>query len=220
MKQLAPALSAAILALTVTHAALADDDAPAAKSSSVYADPGTSEVRRPPSSARIKLIIGGLAVTGLGYAASIATASLWSDLTTPGGFRISTALRIPFIGPWVAVGKTACAANGANCNPVISQLPSVQSPTQMTKLEQLQASGTICKADDSACRAKAYILGGAYVLDGLLQIAGLGLIAEGIAMKTEPTQPQQKPSLAGKVTVRPMPVVSAHFTGVGIVGSF
>jgi len=181
MKQLAPALAVLTFALALALPARADDE-PAPPPADVSSSPAP-EVRYPPSSVRVKLIIGGLAISGLAYAAAVGTASNWPEV--PG----SAGLKAPFVGPWIALAQSGCAPDDANCG------------------------------------AKVYVRGAAYVLDGIVQIAGLGLIAEGIFMKTEsPTAPQKKPSLAlglpGGITMHPLPMVSARYTGLGIVGTF
>jgi hypothetical protein len=194
MKQLASALAALTLASTVAPSAFADDTA---------APPQVSvarEVRYPPSSARPKIIIGGVAIFGLAYAASFGLSASW-----PGGIGP----KIPFAGPWIALGKIGCALDPANC------VPSLKTPEAV---EAQIKNGLSCAADDKSCQGKVYALGVAFALDGILQLAGLGLIAEGIAMKTESSTPPKKPSLAA--TLRPVPTISAHYTGLGIVGSF
>jgi hypothetical protein len=139
------------------------------------------EVRYPPSSVRPKLIVGGLVISGLAYAASIASAVSWPEV--PGIDN----LKIPIVGPWLALGKSGCAS------------------------------------DDPDCGAKVYFRGVFYVIDGIAQLAGLGLIGEGIFMKTE-GKPAPKKSLAlglpGGVTLHPVPMASARFTGLNFVGTF
>ena len=82
-----------------------------------------------------------------------------------------------------------------------------------------------CATDDVGCSgAKIGVRGAIYVLDGITQLAGLGLIAEAIVMKTESSAPDKKAAFLGLryrgVEVTPVPVTSPTFTGVGLVGTF
>ncbi len=108
--------------------------------------------------------------------------STWPEV--PG----SDALKIPVVGPWLALGQSGCAA------------------------------------DDPDCGAKLVVRGILYTIGGMAQLGGLGLIGEGIFMKTESSKPaKQAPVLGwqrGGVTFQPTPLISARITGLGIVGSF
>jgi hypothetical protein len=179
------------LALAVASPARAEE--PAAPS-----EPATdakAEVRYPPSSVRPKLIIGGVAIAGLAYAGAFITATSWSERDTIDGTTEppgrSDGLKIPIVGPWIALGKIGCVT------------PNPSNP--------------------SDCGAEPIIRGVLYAVDGVIQLGGLGLIAEAIIMKTE-ANPAPKKSLAlrlpGGVTVHPLPVATQGFTGVGFVGSF
>src|SRR6187397_2487247 len=94
-----PALAALVLSLAVSSSALADD----AASPQDEVETPRPQVRYPPSSVRPKLIIGGLAISGLAYAAAFGTASNWPEV--PG----SDSLKIPIFGPWIALGHSGCA---------------------------------------------------------------------------------------------------------------
>jgi hypothetical protein len=140
-------------------------------------------VHYPPPLTRLKLIGFGLLIAGGAWGASFGTATNWP--TVPG----SAQLKIPVVGPWIALGKSGCAS------------------------------------DDTACGAGTIgVRGALYVLDGLAQLAGLGLIVEAIVMKTE-SAPEKKTSawpalrLRG-VEVSAVPVTSPLMKGVGIVGTF
>ena len=65
--------------------------------------------RYPPSSVRVKLVGGGLVLSGLAYGGAYLCASTWPD--APGADQ----LKIPVIGPWMALGKTGCAADDPDC---------------------------------------------------------------------------------------------------------
>jgi hypothetical protein len=80
-----------------------------------------------------------------------------------------------------------------------------------------------CPKDDPGCDAFVYLRAGLLVLDGLVQAAGLGIVAEAILMKTEATPAAPKPVTAfqfGSFTVHPTPLVSPTTAGLGFVGTF
>ncbi len=161
-------ISLAALALTAMGTARADEPAEA-----VAAEPAR-DTPLPPSSVRLKLGLGGIAVAGGAYAMSFAMASNFPEV--PG----MTGLKIPIVGPWIALGQSGCAT------------------------------------DDPDCGAKVVLRGFFLVLDGLAQIGGLGLIAEGVLVKTDPSAPAK----AAAFTIRPTPLVTGSVTGLGFVGFF
>jgi hypothetical protein len=65
--------------------------------------------RYPPSSVRPKLIAGGLTLTGLAWGAAFLSASTWPEV--PG----SDELKIPVVGPWMALAKNGCAPDDPDC---------------------------------------------------------------------------------------------------------
>ncbi|MBI4955173.1 MAG: hypothetical protein HY908_24330 [Myxococcales bacterium] len=71
-----------------------------------------------------------------------------------------------------------------------------------------------CPESDPECGAAVYLRGVGYVFDGLFQLAGLAIMAEGIFMTTEaePTLP------APEVSV--VPLASPTLAGLGVVGVF
>jgi hypothetical protein len=77
-----------------------------------------------------------------------------------------------------------------------------------------------CASDDPSCGGKVVLRGFFLVLDGIAQLAGLGLIAESILIKTEGPSPKKSAPTFEGFRVRPFPVVSAQMTGVGLVGTF
>jgi hypothetical protein len=137
----------------------------------------------PPPIVRLELIGVGLLITGGAWGASFASAANWP--TVPG----SDQLKIPVLGPWIALGKSGCATDDPNCS-----------------------SGTIG------------MRGAIYVLDGIAQLAGLGLIVEAIVMKTETPSDKRKASIfglrAGSLELRPTPIATPTMHGVGYVGRF
>jgi hypothetical protein len=163
-------ISLAALALTALGTARADEPAEAEPIATAPA----REAAHPPSSVRLKLGLGGVAVAGGAYAVSYAMASNFPEV--PG----MTGLKIPIVGPWIALGQSGCAT------------------------------------DDPDCGAKVVLRGFLLVIDGLAQIGGLGLIAEGVLMKTDASAPAK----ASAFTIRPTPLVTGSVTGLGFVGSF
>lgn len=67
-------------------------------------------VHYPPPIVRLELIGFGLLITGAAWGASFATATNWP--TVPG----SAQLKIPIVGPWIALGKSGCASDDPNCS--------------------------------------------------------------------------------------------------------
>src|SRR3954469_20740049 len=141
MKLLLPISLVTLGALAITTTSTARAAEPVA--ATPVAPPPAKESPNPPSSVRLKLALGGVAVAGGGYAFSYAMASNFPEV--PG----TTQLKIPVVGPWLALGKSGCAT------------------------------------DDPDCGAKVVLRGFFLVIDGLAQIGGLGLIAEGVFMKTD-----------------------------------
>ncbi len=66
----------------------------------------------PPPSARWKLVLGGVATTAGFYAIAQPFSYAWPDV--PGG----TDLRIPVVGPWMAIADSGCAADNPGCSKV------------------------------------------------------------------------------------------------------
>jgi len=66
-------------------------------------------VHYPPPLVRLKLIAFGLLITGGAWGASFGTATNWP--TVPG----SAQLKIPVVGPWIALGKSGCAPEDPAC---------------------------------------------------------------------------------------------------------
>jgi hypothetical protein len=172
-----------------THTAHAEEPAALAEPA-VVASP---EVRYPPSSVRPKLILGGLVISGVAYAAAAVTAVNWpeefrndkGDVVPVTG---SSRLMIPIVGPWMTLSLIGCTTQDSAGNP--------------------------------DCGAWPYVRG---VLDGIVQLAGFGLIGEGIFMKTEAKSAPQKSlalGLPGGVTLYPVPMTTGRFTGLGFVGTF
>lgn len=150
------------------------------------AGPATAEttdgpvVRHPPSSARWKVLLLGLGVTGVAYGGAALMGGLWEDI--PSGEM----LYIPVAGPWIAIADSGCAPD-EETNP-----------------------------GDGDCEALIGVRAAIYVVGGLLQLGGLGIVATSIAMTTESSEtPQVK-----KATVLPIPMVTPTSVGFGVIGTF
>jgi hypothetical protein len=153
----------------------------------------TFDVRYPPPIVRLKLIVAGVVVTGLAWGVSLACAASWPYVPNP--------------------------APGAESGPPGSgqlKIP-VVGPWVM-----LAQSG--CAPDEPYCAAaKVGVRDALLVLDGIVQLAGVALIAEAIVMKTTST-PAKKTSLlglrVGGVEVTPVPIVTSTVSGFGVGGTF
>lgn len=81
-----------------------------------------------------------------------------------------------------------------------------------------------CATDEPDCAAaKIGIRGVLYVLSGITQLAGLGLIAEAIVMKTEAPRERSTSFLGVRyrgVEIAPVPITSPTMNGIGLVGTF
>jgi hypothetical protein len=84
---------------------------------------------------------------------------------------------------------------------------------------------TGCASDDPQCATGTLVVRTILLtLDAVVQLGGLAIIAEAIAMKTEAPAAEKKASFLGLryrgVEVMPAPVVSPGGAGFGIVGTF
>ena len=77
-----------------------------------------------------------------------------------------------------------------------------------------------CADDDPDCGFTAYLRGFLTILDGFMQVGGVGIIGEGIFMTTESGSPKKPAPRDSAVVVRPLPVVTSKTTGLGVVGTF
>jgi hypothetical protein len=97
-------------------------------------------------------------------------------------------LFVPVIGPWAALGTGGCAADEET------------------------------RPGEGDCEGWLALRGILYVVDGLVQLGGLGITAEGIFMTTEADAPAAK--APAKATVMPAPIVTDNALGLGVVGTF
>jgi hypothetical protein len=98
----------------------------------------------------------------------------------------SDMLFIPVAGPWIALGQSGCA------------------PEEETTPGQ------------GDCEALMGLRGVLFVVDGLLQAAGLAIVGEGIFMKTE----DPEAAAPKKAAILPMPIVTENSIGLGVMGTF
>ena len=66
----------------------------------------------PPDGARTRAILVGLALTAGWYGASVGTSYLWADAPN------ASDLRLPVVGPWMALGDVRCDARESRCSTV------------------------------------------------------------------------------------------------------
>jgi hypothetical protein len=122
MKSSLAAAAVALALLSAPGLARADGDSPASSSKTTWdPDPGEApEVRYPPPLTRLKLIAAGVVVTGLAWGVSFACASAWPYVPNPApggesGPPGSGQLKIPVVGPWIALGHSGCAPDEPDC---------------------------------------------------------------------------------------------------------
>ena len=68
----------------------------------------------PPPGARVRLILTGFALTAGWYGASVGTSYLWSDAPN------AKDLRLPVVGPWMALGDAGCGDSESGCSTPIA----------------------------------------------------------------------------------------------------
>ncbi|HTV20459.1 MAG TPA: hypothetical protein VMG12_17365 [Polyangiaceae bacterium] len=66
----------------------------------------------PPESARSRVILVGAALTAGWYGAAVGTSFVWPDAPN------AKELRLPVVGPWMALGDVRCDAREAQCSTV------------------------------------------------------------------------------------------------------
>jgi hypothetical protein len=67
----------------------------------------------PPDAARGRVLLVGAALTAGWYGASVGTSYLWSDAPN------AKDLRLPVVGPWLALGDTGCGSSESSCSTLI-----------------------------------------------------------------------------------------------------
>jgi hypothetical protein len=67
----------------------------------------------PQPSTRWNLLFTGLAVTGVSYGLALGASYIWPD------GRTSEELRVPIVGPWMAIADTGCPEGESDCSTVL-----------------------------------------------------------------------------------------------------
>jgi hypothetical protein len=67
----------------------------------------------PPPSTRWNVLFTGLAVTGISYGLALGASYVWPD------GRTSEELRVPIVGPWMAIADTGCPEDQTDCSTVL-----------------------------------------------------------------------------------------------------
>ncbi len=86
---------------------------PAADPAAVATTPGPPVYDLPPPSARWNTLFTGLAVTGVSYGLAVGASYVFHSEQT------SDELRIPIVGPWMAIARTGCREDDPNCSTVL-----------------------------------------------------------------------------------------------------
>jgi hypothetical protein len=98
--------------LLAAQAARAEEPSDKGKLSTVLSpvyDDAPPAMRYPPPLTRVKVIAVGLALAGSAWGVSFACATNWN--LVPGARE----LKIPVVGPWIALGKSGCASDDPEC---------------------------------------------------------------------------------------------------------
>lgn len=95
--------AAAVLCSSVLLSVSAHADEPVAP------EEDTNPKTKPPASARVNVVLVGLAVTAGWYGVAAGTSYLWPDSDG------ASALRIPVAGPYMALAKTGCSDAEPDC---------------------------------------------------------------------------------------------------------
>ena len=194
------------LALVSSAAPARADDGDKADKKPVEAEGGPAiDPGFPPFSVRFKVLTAGLLVTGAAWGVSYAAARGWPE----------NQCHITLLGS-VDVNNQPCSSGPPGSNQL--GIP-VAGPWIA-----LGKSG--CASDDPNCSgALIGVRAALYVLDGIVQAAGLALVLESIIMKTEPPGGPAKKTSAFTMRYRgvelaPLPIVTRSMSGLGITGTF
>lgn len=213
MKRLVPLF--AVVLVTAAAPARADDtdkekEKPGAADSAEKAAEIASHY--PPPSTRIKVIAAGAFVTAAAWGFSFALAQGWPDR------------------PCVITNAGSVYPGSDPLHPTYC----TSGPPGMTQFAWpvigpwIALAKSACPVDDVNCNAAGPILRGVgYVVDGVVQAAGVGLMLQGLFMKTEaaagPDKGTKTSAFAARfhgVEVTAVPTVSPALSGVTVVGTF
>jgi hypothetical protein len=203
-KRLGPILAILALSAAVPARALADDDEKKEEKKSFDTDVVAALDRYPPFSTRFKVLAAGIVVTGTAWGVSYGIARGWPEAPC----------HVTLVGAYGPDGKTPCSSGPPGYNQL--GIPIVGPWIALAK------SG--CPTDNPTCQTGSIVgRGVAYVLDGIIQAAGLALVVEAVVMKTEPADSNKTSAFALRyrgVEVRPVPLTTAGGAGFGVVGTF
>ena len=163
-----------------------ESPAPAAPAPAAEAAPATD---LPPPSAKTTHIVAGLATTAVSYGLALGASYLYAEED----FRGSKDLRIPVVGPWMALGKTGCPTSSPDCSTATLVIGAILT-----------------------------------IVDGVVQVGGLGIVGEGLFLNTSSKPATQKaelgPSAQRHATGPVVRAVPMNFgkdgAGLGVVGTF
>lgn len=102
-------LCSTFVATTALAQEAPESPAPAAPEPAAEATPVAD---LPPPSAKTTHIVAGLATTAVSYGLALGASYLYTEED----FRGSKNLRIPVVGPWMALGKTGCPTSSPDCS--------------------------------------------------------------------------------------------------------
>jgi len=77
------------------------------------------EITYPPPGARVAVTLAGLSTTALSYGAALGMSFIYPD--SPGAHD----LRVPVVGPWIALAHNGCASGEPDCNDLVVILRAV-----------------------------------------------------------------------------------------------
>jgi hypothetical protein len=93
----------ASLGLVLLNASMARADEP------TLAEAKYKPSEQPPESARPRIVLTGIALTAVWYGAGVGTSYLWSKAPN------AHDLRLPIVGPWMALGDIGCGPRESHC---------------------------------------------------------------------------------------------------------
>ena len=99
-------------ALAETPAALPASD-PADPAAAPLAPSAPVKYDLPPPGKRWELLLTGVAVTGVSYGAALGASYAWPSA------RTADELKIPIVGPWMAIADTGCTTDEPDCSTVL-----------------------------------------------------------------------------------------------------
>lgn len=215
MKRLAPRLAVAahlaVALLASSGAARAEDpEKPEKPEKAKTVEPDLSapvELHYPPPSVRFKVLATGVFVTGAAWGGAFAASRIWPE----------NPCVITVAGPVYQTTGTPCTSG-----PIGSHYLNIPIAGPWLALGKI----AYCAPDEYNCTAALTGFRGiAYVVDGVVQVAGLGLILEALIMKTESAADPDKKTSAftlryGSLEMMPVPIATQRMTGLGLTGTF